>query len=144
MKTKSVVTLLSAISLAACGGGTEPKVIQFTQAQVEDMMDALATLGTFDTGPGFARASALSNADVLAAFTTTLDETEPCPAGGTQRLQGTVTGDDAGTQITGQITQTFQACRATGSSGKTWTFNGAPSLVANFSMSFNEARAPSR
>ena len=139
MRNRTIVAMLAAaLTLSACGDTTAPvKDIELTDAQVSDMMDALSAIGAFDTG--IMRTSAYRAGTPTALLTSPVDETVNCPNGGSTRTQGSVTMNDAMTQISAAVTQSYSACKATSSSNTVWTFNGAPNIKVNFSMTFNEA-----
>lgn len=129
--------LAAVLTLAACGGGTEPtKQLDLTEAQAEDMMDALSAVGAFS---GMYRQTAGYGAGRTALVTVTVDDTTPCPNGGTLRTQGTFNSDDAGSSFSANVTQSYAGCKATSSSGTLWTFNGAPNIATTFTMSFSES-----
>lgn len=145
MNIKRVATLLSALTLAACGDGNSPALITLTEAQAEDMMDALAAAGAFDAGTGMSVASTgrASNAAIVATavVNTTVDASAPCPNGGTAGVKGSLSmNDNAAPTITMtmQVTQTFSGCKSTSSAGTLWTFNGAPNITSSFSMTMNQ------
>lgn len=144
MMQRTVVSAFAAatLGLSGCGGteSTEPTaLINLTEAQVADMMEALAAVSDVAGEIGFGKATAGSMAAIIAAATITTDETEPCPAGGNQRMQGTVTFNDDFSQLSMAVTQTPQSCAAVSGSGTTWTFTGAPNIVSNLQMSTNES-----
>lgn len=133
MKSRTIaVALAAALTLSACSDSTAPAAIQLTDAQAEDMMDALAAVGAL-AATSRQTAEYRQNATTQ-PFTLTIDETEPCPNGGTHRVQGTFTGNDAGTQASASITQGYTGCKATSGSGTLWTFDGAPNVKFDFNM----------
>jgi hypothetical protein len=145
MSIRNATILLSAIALVACGDGKGPALITITEAQAEDMMDALANAGAFDPGAGLSVASAAraSNAAIVAPaiVSTTVEASGPCPNGGTAGINGSMTmNDNAAPTITFtmSVAQSFNGCKSTSTEGNLWTFNGAPNITSTFSMSMNE------
>jgi hypothetical protein len=124
---------LVALSIA-CGDSTAP--VTLTEAQVEDMLEAMTTVSYIGqaSGPGFS----IRRAGQVANATVTVSETVECPNGGSATISGTATDNpDAGT-FTAQITQGFSACAATSEAGRVWTFNGNPNITTNISASQNQ------
>ena len=132
-----------ALNLAACGGGDSlgPQ-IQLTDAQTEDLMEALDAIG-YDTDLGFSVAAAsvrsLVRSPDIALAVQPIDETDECPNGGTSRAVGNlnVSNDFSGGSV--NVTQTFSNCRSESSSGTLWTINGAPDVktAMNFTMNLS-------
>lgn len=116
-----------ALNLAACGGGDSlgPQ-IQLTDAQTDDMIEALEAIGALETE--FSMVSAAMRNRNVALFTETFDESNSCPGGGTIRLQGTFSGADDFSSFSADITESFTNCAALSTSNTLWTFNGAPNL----------------
>lgn len=135
MTKRTIVAALAAVlTLSACGDSTAPAAIQLTDAQAEDLMEALALVGG---ATAFSQQAAEYRASATQLLTMTVDQTDACPNGGTYRMQGTFTGNDAGTSATAAITQSYNACKAMSSNDVLWTFNGAPNIVINFTMTSN-------
>lgn len=108
---------------------TEPTGATLTDVEFNSMLEALNAIGSF--APGLAASPATSRG--LAAQQTAsapIDYTESCPSGGTVRVHGTLTYALAGDALnyTGNLAQTYSACKAAGSTGTTFTFNGSPSM----------------
>jgi hypothetical protein len=142
MRTKTLAILFSAFALAACGdNGPDP--IQLTEAQAEDMMDALASAGAFDPGTGLGVVAQMRSAAIAeAVVTSTVQASGPCPDGGTAGINGSVTINDNNAPtvtFTMSVAQTFSGCMSTSTEGNLWTFNGAPNITSTFSMSMNES-----
>lgn len=144
MIMKRAALLLTAFALTACGDN-DPALISLTEAQAEDLMDALASAGAFDpsTGMSVASAARASNAAIVAqaVFTSTVEASAPCPDGGTAGIKGSVTLNDNASPtvtMTMSVAQTFSGCKSTSTEGNLWTFNGAPNIASNFSMTINE------
>ena len=135
--TVIAAALAAAMVLSACSDSTAPAAIQLTDAQAEDLMEALASVGS---PTGLSRRSAEYRQGLSTQLATiTIDESEPCPNGGTRRTQGTFNINDAGTQATADFTHGYTNCQATSPNNVLWTFNGAPNVAFDFSMTFNEA-----
>ena len=143
MKTASLLQRSAVVFAAftmACGDSTGPG--NLSEAQVGEMVEAMQMVSMMampsDDQASFA-------ADPLRAFgeranaTVSYSETVDCPDGGSASVNGTVTGNDAGTSLTAQLTQNFSACRATAESGRVWTFDGNPSIVTTLNATSNEA-----
>lgn len=126
--------LFALFALSACSDGNAPDALQLTEAQAEDLMEALSSVGAV----GLMRQDAYRVGDNTQAITVTVDETEPCPNGGTARVQGTFNANDAGTQMTAALVQSYSACKATSNAGRMWTFDGAPNVASNITMTANE------
>jgi C1A family cysteine protease len=139
---RTTFALSLALSAGACGGdnGLGP-TIELTEDQTNDMLDALSAIGAFDAGVGFSQsaAAAMMTDTPVALATVSLDETYDCPNGGTYRSRGNISGNDAGTQATISLTQTYSNCAGQSSTGTVWTFNTAPSIATNMSINVNEA-----
>ena len=137
------LAVVAAVALTACGDGNAPDPIQLTEAQAEDMLDALSAAGAFETELSVASAARTANATALAlvaaAITNTVDASAPCPDGGTAGIKGTATANDDFSVISANVTQTFSNCKSTSSAGTLWTFNGAPSIVSTMSMTTNQS-----
>ena len=119
--------LIAAVAVSvSCGDSTAPDPIDLTEEQVDDMMDAFSAL---QTAPDLGSTTAM--------FTLTQNRSVDCPNGGSYSDHATVTGNDAGTTLTFSSTQDFNACKATSSSGRLWTFNGSPRLTTNFTFTVN-------
>lgn len=127
--------LVAAVAVPVVGCGSD-KVsgVDLSQAQVEDMLEALSAVG-MDAAPAIAIQA--MNGGNVAPFTLTLDDTSPCPNGGTTRVQGSITFSntlDGGT-YTGNVTQGYTNCAATSSQNVVWTFNGNPHVQQTISGS---------
>jgi hypothetical protein len=127
--------MIAAVVLAGCSDSTAPDPIQLTEAQAEDLMAALATIGS-PTGLS-QRMARYRQGDNTALITITVDEQAPCPDGGTYRVQGTLSGNDAGTEATISTTQSYANCKATSDNDVLWTFNGAPNIQTSVTMTSN-------
>lgn len=126
---------VAALSLGAtaCGGDKDDEATgptgNLSKAEVEDAFSALAAVGLFDFGFGSDQMpTAVGLSAQTGSTTITLDETEPCPAGGTLRVTGSISVNSSTGQATADIRQTHAACKATSETGRVWTFNGNPNL----------------
>lgn len=133
----TAMTLAVALPLAACGSDKVTGV-ELTQVQVEDLIDALAAVSSDGTGFTVAARAAYAGGDV-APVTLTIDDTSPCPQGGTTRVTGTVTFDETATGATigANVAQSYSSCAATSPRAVTWTFNGAPGIQQALTGSAN-------
>ena len=132
-KSMIAAALAALLSLSACKDSSGPDSIQLTDAQAEDLMEALASVGS--DGGELARRSAAFVAGPDAAFLQIpVDETEQCPGGGTVRQQGTLDVNDTFTQMTANVTNSYTGCKATSPQGVLWTFDGAPNIAFAFTV----------
>lgn len=139
MQRKTLLALTFAAFTAfagACGDSTAPNA-NLTQAQLDEMMDAMSAIGFgFTAAPGIGSAASRGTSNVISL---TIDQDEPCPVSGTVNLKGNMSFNDAGTQFTMNMTETHKSCAATSAkTGKTWTFNGKPNVVANFTANITD------
>jgi len=133
------VAFALAVGLAACGSDSPTSTGDTLSAeQTEVMMEALVEAGGL--GVGFLGAGfGVPPVEGVSAFTLSIDETEPCPQGGSIRLTGDFTINEQTEAFTWQFTQQHNQCQATSPrDGSLWTFNGAPSLITNFTASFSD------
>jgi hypothetical protein len=114
---------LLAVSLAACGDSTGPRVL--TLEQVEDMLEAMTEVQSLGVVPG-------ANLAVV-----TVSETVDCPNGGSATVNGSVDDHGTTTSATVAITQSFSGCKSTSSRGRVWTFDGDPNIATNLSVTSN-------
>ncbi len=124
-----------AFSIAACGGDNPlgPEA-DLTQAQVAEMMDAMSAIGAFSP-VGFSMQSANSN---VAFIVSQLNESAPCPNGGTVSTTGSMNINETTGNFTAQITNNYNNCKATSSAGRVWTFNGDPNIAQTMSFTSNQ------
>ena len=128
--TKRFLTVAVAglFTLSACGKDSTAPNANLSQAQVEDMMDAMSAIQDFSfVGAGMASAASRGQASLVTAQ---IDESAQCPVSGTVHVVGTESVDNVQnpTQFSADITETHQACKAQSSSGKTWQFDGRPNI----------------
>lgn len=147
----ALFALLPLFALVACGGGddgtgpggSDDAGEQLTEQEVGEMMDALAAAGAFE--PPSAGSGSAPPAGVAAAVPVELDVDNryDCPAGGTVRVSGSMSGEvdqDTGAgsfQLT--MTQTHEDCVADSQSGTRFKFNGAPSLDTDMDFDVTSA-----
>jgi hypothetical protein len=121
----------------ACGGDdddddpTGPSGDQLSTTEFSSMLDAMAQVGLFAFSPGLLSGPPSTPGIAAQAQTVPLDETEPCPNGGTVRLAGNVTfsaPSQTSFSYNGNLTQTFNGCKAAGLDGTVFTFSGSPSF----------------
>lgn len=129
MRTHSLSAIAASLllALAACGDSTAPNA-NLDEAQIEDMMDAMANAGVAGFTP-----PPTGNMAVV-----TITETVQCPDGGSSNVNATI--DDGGTtnSVSMTFTQGFSNCKSTSSAGRLWTFNGKPNIVTTFTGTSNE------
>lgn len=154
------VCLLSLLVAACSSDSTGPANDTLTDVEFDAMVEALAAAGGFDVtlGVGGAAASPSGAATtampapsfpdsflLLSAETVslTIEESVPCPEGGTVDVVGGMNGDfdpqtGAGSG-TVQLTQTHRSCAATAQeSGKTFVFDGQPSITTQVSFAIGD------
>ncbi len=107
-----------------------------------DAFDALTIVSDIGFGGGAAlRADAglraVTDGVTLASFTIELNESEPCPLGGTTTLKGSITINDETYAGSADIRQDYSNCRVQSSTGRQWTFNGNPNVRTQVTV--NEA-----
>ena len=126
--------LTAMLTLAtACGGDddddtTGPSGDSLTTAEFTSMTQAMAQVMLF-APVGF-------GSGAIAAQTSPVDETIPCPQGGTVRFQGTVGagGTPQAPTVTMDLNQAFNGCKASGEDGTLFTFSGTPTLDINLNV----------
>jgi hypothetical protein len=131
--TSGLIVIAAAAALVACGNSTGP--VGLTQAQVEDLVDALAAVGR-QSSPLGSNVRGDAPARVL-GVQYPVDETASCPGGGTVRSQGMI--DLTETTFSANLTQTFTNCVSTSSRNTRWTFNGNPNLTTQMSGTFSQS-----
>ncbi len=141
------LALLAALtfSIAACGGGDKASgpsdTGDLSPAEVADALSALSAIG-FIGGGLFGAEVELPAGLSLQSGSQSFNETSPCPNGGNQRLQGTISYNTSG-QTAGSVNvdlrQTHTNCKAASESGRIWTFNGQPNLHIKFNSSVSGA-----
>jgi hypothetical protein len=148
MSLKKVLpyALTALITMAtACGGDddddtTGPTGDTLTSAEFSSMLDAMAQVGLFAFSPGVIGGPPVSAGITAQTQTIPVDETAPCPNGGTVRLAGNVAvGAASQTSFTydGNLTQTFTGCKAAGSDGSVFTFSGTPTYGIHMTFAQN-------
>jgi len=120
------VALAASVAIAACGDSTVPNT-PLTDAQVDELMQAMTSTGFVPTTPAAAaRGSAVISLNV--------DQTLDCPVSGSVHVTGSWSLNDALNSFTANVREKHQACAATAQkTGKTWTFDGRPDVAANLS-----------
>ncbi len=106
---------------------TEPTGSTLTDVEFNSMLEALNAIGSFAPSLGASPATSRGLA-AQQSLSVPIDQTEACPSGGTMRIHGTLSGAAAGDALTGNLTQTYSACKAAGSTGTMFTFNGSPNM----------------
>ncbi len=128
----------AAIGLAACGGdGATAPEADLTPAEAADVLEALTTVSSLSNfGPVALRSVDLKTLQSLGsqpALTEQLDESIPCPEGGSTRARGAVTVNDSTGDATIDVRQTYTDCAVRTESNRTWTINGDPDIRTIFS-----------
>jgi hypothetical protein len=128
--------MLAALTLAlsACSGdGATAPDAALTPEQAAEALEALSVVSTIGFGGGI---SARMASDMPAA-TAGVNESAPCPAGGTTSVRGTSSVNEATGAVTVDIRQDYTRCAVTVASNRTWTFNGDPDIRFRFTSSVN-------
>lgn len=124
-----------AFTVVACGGDNPlaPEA-NLTTAQVEEMMDAMSAIGGFSP-LGLSIQSANGN---VAMVVTPINESGPCPNGGTVSTTGNMNINETTGNFTAQLTNNYNNCKATSSANRVWTFNGDPSITQTMNFTSNQ------
>lgn len=121
------VLSVAALALAACGGGSSSPaatgpVTTVAQADADELLGMMLNFAASaipDAAPGARAVSALPGIFPAVAINATV----PCAVAGQVAVTGT--NDTTATLVTANITTAFTGCQDnTGTSGKTWTFDG--------------------
>ncbi len=136
--TRRLLLSCAAIGLAACGGdGATAPEADLTPAEAADVLEALTTVSSLsNVGPVALRSvdlKTLRSLESQPALTEQLDESIPCPEGGSTRARGAVTVNDATGAATIDVRQTYTDCAVRTESNRTWTINGDPDIRTIFS-----------
>ena len=122
----------------ACGDSTGPNL---SEEQVYDMLDAMSSVASFSEIPGSpAMRASLKAAPTFANATVNVNQTVSCENGGSATVTGTATDNEQtpANTVTATVTHSFNACAATSTEGRVWTFNGAPNIVTTLNATSNE------
>lgn len=126
----------AAIGLAACGGdGATAPEADLTPAEAAEVLEALTAVSSVFDLSTFG-AEALRSADLKtlrslgseAALTEQLDESGPCPDGGSTRIRGAVTVNESTGAASIDVRQSYTNCAVRTESNRTWTINGDPDI----------------
>ena len=128
----------AAIGLAACGGdGATAPEADLTPAEAADVLEALTTVSSLSNFEPVALRSVdlktLQSLGSQPALTEQLDESIPCPDGGSTRARGAVTVNDSTGAATIDVRQTYTDCAVRTESNRIWTINGDPDIRTIFS-----------
>lgn len=129
---RRAMTAAAFVGLAACSGdptGTG----NLSEAELEDMMDAMDAIGAFS----FATFNRVGTSPGVAALVIPVDDEFDCPGGGTMSQSGSVNANEHTGAVTGTVTTDYNDCKGTSSSGRVWTFNGDPSIAMTINYSQN-------
>lgn len=129
--------ILPVAALLACGGGdgpTEPEA-NLTPTEIADVFEALSVVNELSMG-GFLRDGG-DPAVMMAALTESINGTAPCPQGGTTRVAGSITINEATFASSSDLRQYYTSCAVTSSSARTWVFNGDPNIRTRMTTSIN-------
>lgn len=122
-----------AFTVAACGKDNPlgPEA-DLTQAQVEEMMDAMSAIGFSPVGFDV---QTPANVQMIVS---SLNESAPCPNGGTVSTSGSMNINEQTGNFTAQFTNNYDNCKATSSAGRVWTFNGDPNISQTMTFTSNQ------
>lgn len=124
----------SLFAVAACGKDNPlAPDADLTQAQVEEMMDAMSAIGSFSP-IGFN----VQSPDQVALIVSQFSESADCPNGGTMSMNGSMNINETTGNFTAQFTNNYSNCKATSSAGRVWTFNGDPNISQTMSFTSNQ------
>lgn len=145
-KSLRLVLLAAAVGMLACSkdSATAPEATLTTE-EVYDALEAISAigvdLGEFPLARDASTASAMQllriGPGATAAYTESIDESAPCPNGGTTRLRGSVTVNENTGAGSIDLRQTFSNCGSTSTGGRLWVFSGDPDLRTLIASSFN-------
>lgn len=128
------LTIFTALTLvlSACGGdGATAPDAALTPEQAAEALEALEAMSLvrpIGIGGGL---SALMASEMPAA-TVGVNDSLPCPAGGTTSVRGTSTVNEATGDASVDIRQDYNRCAVTVASNRTWTFDGDPDIRFRF------------
>jgi len=124
----SVAMIACAAFAGACGDSTVPNT-PLTDAQVDELVDAMAAAGFMPTAPS---AAAQGSAALISMQ---IDQNVECPVSGSVHVTGSWSVNDTFSALTANVKQKHQACAATSEkTGKTWTFNGRPDVSESLTV----------
>jgi hypothetical protein len=123
-----------AFTVAACGDNPLAANADLSQAEVEEMMDAMSAIGAFSPF-GLSVQSASGN---VAFIVSQINESAPCPNGGTFSTNGSMNINETTGNFTAQLTNNYNSCKATSSTNRVWTFNGDPNISQTMSFTSNQ------
>lgn len=124
-----------------CGdGGPTGPLNELSPEAALDAFDALTVVSDIGfTGIAEGRVGAavraVAKGTTPASLTVPVNETEPCPLGGSTNVSGVLTIDDDTFDGSVDFRQDYANCRAASSTGREWTFNGSPNVRTQ--MTFN-------
>ncbi|TVP54531.1 MAG: hypothetical protein EA351_13105 [Gemmatimonadales bacterium] len=130
------LALLLSFGLMACGDdGPTQSGDTLTEAEAESMMGALTMAG----GLGFFGMGFSADDASVMMETIPIDYTADCSGGGSVSISGEMTITGQGESISMNQTLTHNSCTETApSDGRSWTFNGNPSINTQLSGSVSE------
>lgn len=134
----AALALALAFGLLACSDdGPAASGDQLSPEEAEVMLEALVEAGGFGLGAvGF---TGSPPAGVAASTQFDISETMSCPEGGSIDVEGSISVDEAQESLQWTLTQTHRNCQVSSSSdGSAWLFDGSPSVVSSFNMTFSE------
>lgn len=143
MRVMSGLFAAAAVGLAACGGDFTSSGDPLTQAEAEELANALAEGGFAGLGGLAAPPRANGATDKTAErVTITLNDTAPCEGGGTVVLNGSLTADVNQTTGVGTITYNYtvapSGCEVTTEGGTVFTLTGDPNIRATGDFNWSE------
>lgn len=139
---------LALLALAACGGSDAvAPTTELTDAEAAAVAAQLGSglaAGLGDTGAQPARlplAEGVSAQLGTGPTSITIDQTFPCPGGGTSRVAGTVSATQtaSGASVTFALAQTLAGCAVTLEDGRTLLVSTDPTLAIAGAFAFDDA-----
>lgn len=137
----AVLALPIALALGCSDGPTGPTgpLNELSPESAADAYDALSAVSGFGPDVGALRAGpgqrVVTVTGPQASLTLPINESEPCPLGGTTTVSGSATINETTFDGSVDVRQNYNSCGAASSSGREWTFDGNPSIRTR--MTFN-------
>jgi hypothetical protein len=133
-RSRSVLTLGTLLFAACSGDGSTGPEVDLTTEEAAEVLEALTAVSSvFDLTLGADNLRTLSvktagSLGSMPALTEQLDESVPCPNGGTTRVRGALTVNESTGAATIDVRQSYAGCAVTTESNRTWTLNGDPDI----------------
>lgn len=137
---RKVIPLLTLAGfIAACGDGPTNSGDTLTQQQAEELAGVVIEYGFAGFG---GVANAAQGGGAMQSISYDVDDSGPCPDGGTVALKGSINIDVSANQTDATLgydyTITHNSCKATGENGTVFTLSGDPNVKATGTMNFHQ------